>query len=477
MKPKKMHLPTRMILPMVCCIPLMNSCATDKPMEKPAWNIQPVYKVNNVAADNPEALYKVGRYYQGQRRYEQAAESYRRALAADGNFVEAHNGLGVIYSMQGQYDAAVAEFKLAISQSPKSGHLYNNLGHTLYLQGAYVEAVSALEQAASLEPGNVRTLKNLGLAYAKAGEVAKSREMFVEAAKPASENLITAAPATHAQADIAPAVQVEPSAATAQVVATKTPTVQALPAQEPVVQMPIVKESTAQAPAVQTQEPQVQTLALPKDHGVITPAPAAATLATNTETSVATAQIVSNVAEPNVARENISVAAKPAEPIPTAVNTQDTQPSIQVVSKTATDAVTVWPQPLAAVQAESAVSRLVGMSQALLHLEVTNGNGTTGMARKVATYLQAIGYGKARLTNRKPFTVQTTQIQYRYGHEADAEYLRASLPNDLPTPAAIVQNNSLRDDINLRMILGKDLVGHTVYFNGNAQRLIVVRND
>ena len=59
----------KMILPMVCCIPLMSSCATDKPMEKPAWNIQPVYKVNNVAADNPNALYQLGRYYQGQRRY------------------------------------------------------------------------------------------------------------------------------------------------------------------------------------------------------------------------------------------------------------------------------------------------------------------------------------------------------------------------------------------------------------------------
>jgi hypothetical protein len=69
--------------------------------------------------------------------------------------------------------------------------------------------------------------------------------------------------------------------------------------------------------------------------------------------------------------------------------------------------------------------------------------------------------------------VQTTQIQYRYGHQADAEQLRASLPS----PAAMVQNNNLRDDINLRVLLGKDLVQHTVYFNGNTQKLLVTLRD
>lgn len=95
------------------------------------------------------------------------------------------------------------------------------------------------------------------------------------------------------------------------------------------------------------------------------------------------------------------------------------------------------------------------------------------MARKVAYFLQESGYAKARLTNRKPFTVQTTQIQYRYGHQADAEHLRASLPRY----AAMVQSNSLRDDINLRVVLGRDLVQHTAYFNGNTQKLLVTRND
>ena len=426
----------KMILPMVCCIPLMSSCATDKPMEKPAWNIQPVYKVNNVAADNPNALYQLGRYYQGQRRYALAAESYHKALAADDGFVEAHNGLGVIYSMQGKYDAAVTEFKIAISQASKSGHLYNNLGHTLYLQGAYAEAVSALEQAVSLDPGNPRTLNNLGLAYAKAGEVGKSRQVFAEAAKPMIEDSIVAAPRAPAQADVAQPARVESDADAGQVIA-------------------------IQEHPVQTPEPPVQTLALPKDRGVITSAPVAPVPVSVTETPVETVQALPNVSEPS----------KRAELVPTTVR----EPNTQVVSKAASEVsiTAAEVQPSTAVPTDSIELRTVVIPQVLLHLEVSNGNGTTGMARKVAYFLQESGYAKARLTNRKPFTVQTTQIQYRSGHQLDAEHLRASLPRY----AAMVESNSLRDDINLRVVLGKDLVQHTAYFNGNTQKLLVTHND
>ena len=448
MKPNKMILPPRMILPIVCCIPLMNSCATDKPMEKPAWNIQPVYKVNNVAADNPNAMYQLGRYYQGQKRYELAAESYRKALAADDGFVEAHNGLGVIYSMQGQYDAAVTELKIAISLAPKSGHLYNNLGHTLYLQGSYAEAVSALEQAANLDPGNTRTLNNLGLAYAKAGEAAKSRQVFVEAAKPISAEPVAAAPKAPVQTDIAQTAQVESSASAVPAVATPVPTVQT---------------PSEHVPSAQALEPPMQTLALPKDRGVIISAPVEPSPAPNIETSVAAAQAVPNITESGEHSELAPATASTAE--------------AQVTGKTTNDAPTVTaevqPQPSPSVPYDSAVSLMAVIPQVLAHLEVSNGNGTAGMARKVATFLQESGYGKARLTNRKPYTVQTTQIQYRYGHQADAEYLRASFP----TPSAIVQSNSLRDDINLRVVLGKDLVQHTAYFNGITQKLAVTSND
>ena len=469
----------KMILPMVCCIPFLSSCATPQTSGPPttgsqSWNIKPVYRVNNNAADSPDALYQLGRYYQGQRRYEQAAEAYHKALAADGSFVEAHNGLGVIYSMQGRYDEAISEFRTAISQAPKAGHLYNNLGHALYLQGAYADAVSALKQAATLDPENPRTLNNLALAYAKVGEADKSRQVFVAAAakpagsdstviapassdqavvlqpapvesgssaKPISSDAAVAAPVSPDQVIVSQPAPVEPASVAKQASPDSAVVAHASPDQVIVSQPVPVEAGSGAKPAVATQQPPVQTLALPKDRGVISSAPAVPVA--STESRVEPGQIAPNVNEPRERAEPARVAAKVA------------------TSEVSTEAATTQPAPV--TQADPM----------RLHLEVSNGNGVTGMARKVAYVLRENGYAKARLTNRKPFTVQTTQIQYRYGHQEDAEHLRSSLPGN----TGMVQSNSLRADINLRVVLGRDMVQHTAYFNDNSQKLRFARND
>jgi Tfp pilus assembly protein PilF len=468
----------KMILPMVCCIPLLSSCATPQTTGNQTWNIKPVYKVNNVAADSPDAFYQLGRYYQGQRRYEQAAEAYRKALDADGSFVEAHNGLGVIYSMQGRYDEAITEFRTAASQAPNAGHLYNNLGHALYLQGAYAEAVSALKQAATLDPENPRTLNNLALAYAKAGEADKSRQVFAEAAKPASSDSTAVAPVSPDPVVVSQPAPVEPisgakpastdSAVVAHAASDKISVLQPAPIESSSAAKPANADSAAVAPAasdkisvsqpapvesssgakqaVETQST-VQTLALPKDRGVIRSAPTVPVA--TTESRMEAGQIAPNVYEPSERPEPVRGAAIVAstEVMTTAV---------------ATEAAKIQPAPV--TQADSSVR---------LHLEVANGNGLTGMARKVAYFLQDSGYAKARLTNRKPFTVQTTQIQYRYGHQEDAEHLRSNLPGY----TRMIQSNNLRADINLRVVLGRDMMQHTAYFNDNSQKLRFVSNN
>lgn len=469
----------KIILPMVCCIPFLSSCATTQPTDKQSWNIQPVYKVNNRAADSPDAMYQLGRYYQGQRRYDQAAEAYRKALDADGSFVEAHNGLGVIYSMQGRYDEAVTEFRTAISQAPNAGHLYNNLGHALYLQGAYAEAVSVLKQAAALDPENPRTLNNLALAYAKAGETDKSRQVFAEATKSTSADPAVVAPAASDQISVSQPAPVEPvsgakqaradaavvaHAASDQAGVSQPATVEPISGTKPAstdsavvahttsdkisVPQPAPVEPNSDAKQAVATQPTVQTLALPKDRGVIRSAPAVP--AATTESRVETGPIAPNVYEPS----------ERAEPVRRAAIVATTEIMTTAV---APEAATTAPAPV--TQADSSAVRL--------HLEVSNGNGVTGLARKVAYFLHDSGYANARLTNRKPFTVQTTQIQYRYGHQEDAEHLRSSLPGN----TGMVPSSNLRADINLRVVLGRDMLQHTAYFDGNSQKLRFVSND
>jgi hypothetical protein len=312
------------------------------------WNVSPVYSINN-ATESVDALYQKGRYYQGQRRYEQALTAYRKALQADPTHIEARNGLAVTLAMQGKLDDAVKEFRAAIELAPNAAHLQNNLGHTLYLQGKYAAAVETLEHALILAPGNSGTQSNLKLAYAKTGNPGYTPPIQTARTEP------VAAPSPQA---------VEPSPSPILQQASDTP------------HTPPVPEATAPTGRL------------------------------------AAVQVTANVYE---------IREAPLQTTPPAAGKE-------------------------AAPAKSA-------DKNKMRLEVSNGNGVTGFAKMVSRYLDKQGYPTARLTNQKPFQVKVTQIQYRPGFRDEALRLKASLPTD----TTLVQSDTLRRDIQARLLLGKDV--------------------
>lgn len=396
----------KMTLPVLCCVPLLGGCTALQTSSNEAWSVKPAYSVNGVA-DSPEALYQLGRYYQGQRRYHQAADAYIRALAADSGFIEARNGLGVVYSMQGKHEEAAAEFRTAISQAPKTAHLYNNLGHALCLRGDYAGAVPVLEQAAALDPANPRTLNNLALAYAKTGEGDKSRQALAQAVDQPS------------------AGEPEPSADSA----------------------------AAAAPQVAS-----QAIAPPKDTGIIVVRQtAAADPLPVTESRIQPVEVAPDVYELRERAEPARIAAVTATEQPAAVTPQ------QRHGMPAAEMLAVADQPAAVTPADPVRFRL----------EVSNGNGVTGMARKVGRFLGGQGYRTARLTNRKPFQVAASQIQYRSGYQAEAQRLKSNLPGE----PVLVQNDNLRPDIHVRLLLGKDMTRNMAHFESADRKIQVALND
>jgi hypothetical protein len=86
-------------------------------------------------------------------------------------------------------------------------------------------------------------------------------------------------------------------------------------------------------------------------------------------------------------------------------------------------------------------------------LELSNGNGVTGMAKRLGEQLIAKGLPKARLTNQKPFRQRVTQIQYRDGYADVAEALRSRMPNQPP----MIKTAALRASTDVRVVLGRDL--------------------
>lgn len=92
--------------------------------------------------------------------------------------------------------------------------------------------------------------------------------------------------------------------------------------------------------------------------------------------------------------------------------------------------------------------------QAAGRLEIANGNGVNGLARKMAGYLEEPGLApKTRLTNVLPYRLPASEIQYRPGFETQARKLRLALHSGVP----LVASMQLRSDVQVRLLLGQDI--------------------
>lgn len=99
-------------------------------------------------------------------------------------------------------------------------------------------------------------------------------------------------------------------------------------------------------------------------------------------------------------------------------------------------------------------------SATLAELEIANGNGITGMARRAARYLENHQVrAHTRLTNQKPYTQTQTEIQYRPGYERQAR----SLDHMLARPSRLVASERLRPSVSVRVVLGRDLARRPLF--------------
>jgi tetratricopeptide (TPR) repeat protein len=311
----------------VICALTMGGCAS--PMQKQADRppaVQPVLNVTHgVTADG---LYRLGRYFEGQARYDAAIDAYRETIKRDPLMVEAYTGLGMSLAAQQRYDDAVRQLQAAIVLAPQVAHLHNNLGYAYLLGGQTEQAVKALEEARRLDPAHARSAENLRIAQAK------------------------------------------------------------LPGTIP------------QAVASQSTTPVVQAITTPS---------AGARL-------VEVAPQVFELKMPPEPRSLEQIHAVPLPPLP--------------------------PQQPRAMPTRS------------FKLEVSNGNGVLGLAKRVADRLTGAGVRTARLTNQLPFDQPTTEMQYREGYAAEAAALAAKLQH----PVQVKPNQDLASHIDVRLVLGRDVL-------------------
>ena len=80
-----------------------------------------------------------------------AIACYRKAIALDPKFAEAHRRLGLAYRDSGKLDEAVACYRRAIELDPKSSAAFQSLGEALRMLGRVTEADEAYRRVKELE--------------------------------------------------------------------------------------------------------------------------------------------------------------------------------------------------------------------------------------------------------------------------------------------------------------------------------------
>lgn len=177
----------------------LGACATQDRAGQAGWKVEPVQQVRHSAAA-AEAYYRMGRYYDGMQRWDDALQAYGKATEADPGLAEAWNALGVAQARAGRLAQAEQHLRRALALAPQRADLRSNLGYVLLLAGRSDESIAELRAALARDAGNPVAQENLRLA------LERTRERLAQAVAAADPSPA----ATPAIAAPAPAVAAAP---------------------------------------------------------------------------------------------------------------------------------------------------------------------------------------------------------------------------------------------------------------------------
>ncbi len=346
------------------------------------------------------AHYKLGRYYQQQQKYDKAIAEFSKALRDDGNYCKAYNGIAMSYDGLQRCEMASTSYEQAILCDPQEAYLYNNYACSSILCGDYQKGLDLLSEAGQLSKDNKRIKNNTKLA-----------QMLVERDNKPAEPVLAEATVALLAKSAWQAVELENKGPQADPPDEKTLNPIAKTTQNADVSDKLTGESEQSSRASEVQ------------------ADALAGQTTGSEEKEER-QNLQPVVDSIVSTETTVEASLPDDIV---INNL-------VIEKVKDTRVQDRPDPLNYLKSTA--------------IEVSNGNGMTGMAGRSADYLRSYGFTIGRITNARYFNFDASIILYREGFLQVAEELARLTPGF----HNIEKVDSLeRDSIGVRIILGRDL--------------------
>jgi tetratricopeptide (TPR) repeat protein len=114
------------------------------------------------------------------RKFDAAAEEYRKAVEALPNDASVHNKLGVCYQRLQNDAMARKEWERALELNPAYAEAWNNIGTFEHSRKRFKQAVRAYRKAIEIKPALASAWKNLGIAYLALEQIPQAFEAFQE---------------------------------------------------------------------------------------------------------------------------------------------------------------------------------------------------------------------------------------------------------------------------------------------------------
>jgi len=402
-----------------------------------------------------DAHYKLGRHYQQQGRYKKALEEFAKALNGDVGMCKAYNGMAMSYDALKQCDLAHKAYDLALQCAPKEPYVYNNYGYSSILCNDLDKGTALLLKAEELSSGSEQIKNNLEFA-----QLAVTRE-------PGEDSGIL--PVDFTGLDLAAATPRElavylAGAAQKPDEQQKSRTSLVLESEEP--------EATAQAVVEHAEK--LSIVIVPsvganfQPHLLVDDFESSSKVAVlPAETSAAavnTGHVVKPVLKPAVRQKAGAAGDKRSAKMEGGED--NVMGSLSAVAGAEAVGRTEAPPQVSDEEADGGQAIPPGKEEAGdrsqvfygrgdTGVEVSNGNGVTGMAKRSSELLSDYGFRVRRITNASNFHFGQSVIYFREGYLQVARELSHFLPGD----QKLEQVDSLgRAAIGVKVLLGSDLV-------------------
>lgn len=400
-----------------------------------------------------EAHYRLGRHYQQQGRYNQAIEEFGKALNVEAGMCRAYNGIAMSYDALRQCDLAQKAYEQALQCAPEETYVYNNYGYSSILCNKLAEGTALLLKAEELSGDSERIRNNLEFAQlVVTRKPAANSDMLP--ADASSLDLASATPRELA-VHLAGAAQKQEERQTARArFALEGEESEAMVREVEQVEQP----SVVYVPSVGANfQPHLLVDDFESSSGEVVLPAQTSVAAVNTGHGIKPVLKPAVMKKRAVAGENGSTTAEAGEdghvdplfPVTGSESVARSEELPQALDKP--DAVKPRPQE----EEEAGDSSQVWYRRADTGVEVSNGNGVAGMARRSSELLGGYGFKVRRITNASHFQFDQSVIYFRDGYLPVARELSHFLPGD----PKLQQVDSLeRAAIGVRVLLGNDLV-------------------